>query len=497
MARIKIDTDRVIGRIDPMIYGGFIEHLGRCIYGGIYEPGSDLADENGFRVDVLEALKALRMPALRWPGGNFVSGYHWMDGIGPAETRPVRMDLAWHMEEPNLFGTDEFIRFCRLLDTEPYICVNMGSGTMDEAQAWVEYCNGDGGTQYAELRRRNGNDDPFNVRFWGLGNEMYGAWQIGAYSDPAEYARDAVEFAKVMKWTDPEIKLIGCGRTGGAGWDSTIIGPLVQHIDYLSLHTYTGNADPLANTVQPLRAEWAIRNTASLIEMALQERNLSKSIPIAFDEWNVWYKVRDGRERGKINKLEEAYDLSDALAVAVYLNVFQRTCNVVGMANLAQMVNVIAPIMTRSDGLVLQTIYYPLQMYRNLSLNIALDAWWECDMAHLEGDRRFAGVPYLDVSVTRDEAGENLTVAIVNRSSDDSPSVTIEITGSDVPKQSAQAQVLNGPFPHAANTFDEPGMVKPRKKRVNVSGPRFRVKMPKFSLMVLPVRIGKEAAKPK
>ncbi|MEW6359499.1 MAG: alpha-L-arabinofuranosidase C-terminal domain-containing protein [Planctomycetota bacterium] len=495
MARIKIDTDRVIGRVDPMIYGGFIEHLGRCIYGGIYEPGSDLADKDGFRVDVLDALKGLRMPVLRWPGGNFVSGYHWMDGIGPADRRPVRSDLAWHVEEPNLFGTDEFIRFCRALGTEPYICVNMGSGAMDEAQAWVEYCNGGGGTHYAELRRRNGHEEPFKVKYWGLGNEMYGGWQIGAYADPAQYARDAVEFAKVMRWTDPDIKLIGCGRTGGAGWDASILGPLVQHIDYLSLHTYTGNADPLTNTVQPLRAEWAIRNTASLIEMSLQDRNLSKIIPIAFDEWNVWYKVRDGRERGKINKLEEVYDLSDALAVAVYLNVFQRTCNFVGMANLAQMVNVIAPIMTRPDGMVLQTIYYPLKLYRDLSHDFALDVWCDCDMAHIEGDRRFRDVPSLDVSVTRDEAGENLTIAIVNRSPEDSPTVTIEITGSHVPKQGVEAHVLGGPFPHAANTFDEPTVVKPQKKRIAVSGPRFRVKLPKFSLMILPVELQESAGR--
>lgn len=492
MARIKIDTDRVIGRIDPMIYGGFIEHLGRCIYGGIYEPGSDLADENGFRVDVLEALRELRLPVLRWPGGNFVSGYHWMDGIGPQDLRPHRMDLAWHVEEPNHFGTDEFIAFCRALETEPYICVNMGTGTMDEAQAWVEYCNGDGGTHYAELRRRNGSERPYGVRFWGLGNEMYGAWQIGAYADAAEYARDAVEFAKVMRWTDPEIRLIGCGRTGGAGWDAHVIGPLAQHIDYLSLHAYTGHADPLTNTVQPLCAEWAIRNTALLIEMTLQEKGLTKSIPIAFDEWNVWYKARDGRIRGKIDKLEEVYDLSDALGVAVYLNIFQRTCNVVGMANLAQMVNVIAPILTRPDGLVLQTIYHPLKIYRDMSQDFSLDVWWDCDTVDLEGDRRWEGVPTLDVSVTRDEKCRDLTIAVVNRHEKDSPTVTIDVTGADVPRQKATAKILSGPFPHAANTFDEPAMVKPRNKSVAVSGPRFRMKLPAFSLTVLPVRLGKK-----
>lgn len=491
MSRIKVDCDRVVGKIDPMIYGGFIEHLGRCIYGGIYDEGSKLSDENGFRLDVLLALKQLRIPVLRWPGGNFVSGYHWMDGVGPRDLRPRRMDLAWHAEESNRFGTDEFVRYCRALGTEPYICVNMGSGTMDEAQAWVEYCNGAGKTQYADLRRRNGSELPFGVKFWGLGNEMYGAWQIGAYTDPAQYARDAVEFAKVMRWTDPEIKLIGCGRTGGWGWDSAILLPILPHVDYLSLHTYTGNADPLTNTVQPLRAEWGIRNTSASIEMALQEKNLTKTVPIAFDEWNVWYKVRDGHLRGKTAKLEEVYDLSDALAVAVYLNVFQRTCRTVGMANLAQMVNVIAPILTKPDGMVLQTIYHPLKMYRDLSQDVALDAWVDCETATLEGDRRFRRVPYLDVSVTRDEAGKNLTLAVVNRHAEDSPNVTIEVTGAEVPKQKAELHILAGPFPHAANTFDEPDMVKPKRKALQVSGPRFRVNLPAFSLTIVTLSLAK------
>lgn len=181
MARIKLDPDRRIGELDRRVFGGFVEHLGRCIYGGVFDEGSSLSDERGYRRDVLAAAKDLRIPILRWPGGNFVSGYHWTDGIGARDERPRKMDLAWSTEESNRFGTDEFIEYCRMLGAEPYICVNMGTGTMDEAQAWVEYCNGTGDTYWANLRRENGHEEPYNVRYWGLGNEMYGEWQIGPF----------------------------------------------------------------------------------------------------------------------------------------------------------------------------------------------------------------------------------------------------------------------------------------------------------------------------
>lgn len=222
MAKIKIDLDRKIGNVDRKLFGGFIEHLGRCIYGGIYEEGSPLSDAQGYRTDVLEAIRALRLPVLRWPGGNFVSGYHWQDGVGPLEQRPRRMNLAWQAEESNRFGTDEFLRYCRLIEAEPYLCINMGTGTLDEAQAWVEYCNGAGDTYWANLRRQHGHPDPYQVRYWGLGNEMYGEWQIGALSADV-YVQRAREFAKVMKWTDPTIKLVSCGQSGWNAWDRIVL----------------------------------------------------------------------------------------------------------------------------------------------------------------------------------------------------------------------------------------------------------------------------------
>src|SRR3989442_14540171 len=217
MARIGIDLSRRVGSVDRRIFGNFIEHLGRCIYGGIFEEGSSLSDPRGYRLDVLEAVRPLRVPVLRWPGGNFVSGYHWLDGVGPVDARPRRSELAWYAEESNRFGTNEFIEYCRRIGAEPYICVNMGTGSMDEAQAWVEYCNGTGNTSWANLRRQHGHPEPHGVRYWGLGNEMYGGWQIGSLS-AEDYVKKARTFALVMRRTDPPTQLIGPGHNAGSYW---------------------------------------------------------------------------------------------------------------------------------------------------------------------------------------------------------------------------------------------------------------------------------------
>ena len=249
MAHIGIDLARRIGTVDRRIFGSFIEHLGRCIYGGVYDEGSPLSDERGFRTDVLDAARGLRIPILRWPGGNFVSGYHWLDGVGPKDARPRRSELAWHAEESNRFGTNEFVEYCRVLGTEPYICVNMGSGTMDEAQAWVEYCNGTGNTAWADLRRQHGYPEPHRVRYWGLGNEMYGSWQIGNTS-AHDYVKKARAFALVMKRTDPSIQLIGCGHNGWSEWDEIVLSGLAEFVDYHSVHLYTGCADHYATVFE-------------------------------------------------------------------------------------------------------------------------------------------------------------------------------------------------------------------------------------------------------
>ena len=275
MSRIAIAPSRPLGVIDRKVFGGFVEHVGRCIYGGLYEEGSPLSDERGFRTDVLGLLRDLRLGTLRWPGGNFASNYHWQDGIGPKDGRPRRPDLAWGGEEPNRFGTDEFLAYCAELGTEPYICLNMGTGTLEEALAWVEYCNSAANTYWTARRRNNGHAEPYRVRYWALGNEMYGAWQVGAMS-AEEYVREATRWARAIRMLDPGAVLIGCGETGWTEWDRVVIDGLAGLVDYHSVHLYTGSDDYWTNVLQPHQAERAIRSAAAMIERTAYRQSLPK-----------------------------------------------------------------------------------------------------------------------------------------------------------------------------------------------------------------------------
>ncbi len=485
MAGIKLDPDRTIGTVDRKIFGQFIEHLGRCIYGGVFEEGSPLSDPRGFRRDVLEAARGLRVPVLRWPGGNFVSGYHWTDGIGPVERRPRRMELAWHAEESNRFGTDEFIEYCRELRAEPYICVNMGTGTMDEARAWVEYCNGTGNTYWANLRRENGHPEPYNVRYWGLGNEMYGSWQIGALS-AEDYVKKAREFAKVMLWTDPSIELVGCGHNGLSEWDRTVLEGLAPLVRYHSIHIYTGSDDHYTNVFQAHQAERALDACRAMIDLVRYNQRIEHPIHVAYDEWNVWFRARSAE-----SALEERYTLSDALAVSTYLNGFIRHCDTVKLANLAQMVNVIAPIFTSPEGLFLQTIYHPLRIFAEHSLSLALDAHVECEtreVADQPGAMKMVSdlgpFKLLDVSATRDEAGRELTIAVVNRDAERDIPAVVSLADRCF-EGNAHAWEVNGPDVSAVNSFERPDAVGVTERTVRADGQRLEHTFPAHSLTVL------------
>jgi alpha-L-arabinofuranosidase len=477
MAIIKIDLDRKLGRIDRRIFGSFIEHLGRCIYGGVFEPGSPLSDEEGFRRDVLDAARGLRVPLLRWPGGNFVSGYHWTDGVGPPPQRPRRMELAWHAEESNQFGTDEFIRYCRALGAEPYICVNMGSGSMDEAQAWVEYCNGTGDTYWASLRRANGSPEPYNVRLWGLGNELYGDWQIGSMS-AEEYVKKARQFAAVMQLTDPTIELVSCGHSGWADWDRIVLDGLAKFVRYHSIHIYTGSDDYYTNVLAPHLAERAVRICESLIERARLNQHIDHPIGIAYDEWNVWYRTRtpEWRRAG----LEEQYDLSDALAIASFLNVFIRHCRSVELANYAQMVNVIAPIFTNPTGLFLQTVYHPLQLYAEHAQAVALDAF--TDSPNIDAPE--GPFPALDVSATADDDARHVTINVVNRHRDLPIDTTIELQARIFASELTSYEV-NGPDVSSRNSFESPNDVGIHQQHINTHGATVTYSFPPHSLTIL------------
>ena len=270
-AIIKIDTDRVIDQINPHLYGNFSEHLGQGIYGGIYDPKSIQADEDGFRKDVIEQTKELKVSILRWPGGNFVSGYHWEDGIGDRSKRPTRIDLAWGGKESNMIGTDEFIQFARKAKVEPYFCVNLGTGSLDEARNWVEYCNVEKGTYYSDLRRKNGFEKPHKVTYWGLGNEVDGPWQMG-HKSPEDYSKMAIETAKLMRWIDKDIKLIASGSSNYDAdwnkWNRTILDEMYNYIDYISLHHYSHNTSDyytyLTNTIE-------VENYIRIVEQQIKE----------------------------------------------------------------------------------------------------------------------------------------------------------------------------------------------------------------------------------
>lgn len=479
-SEIRIDPHRRLGEIDRKIYSGFLEHLGRCIYGGIvdYEnPNESLITKEGYRKDVAKALQDLDMPVIRWPGGNFVSSYHWQDGIGPKESRPRRPELAWLNEELNLFGTDEFLHWCEWMKIEPYLCLNMGTGTLDEALAWIEYCNSSLNTFWANLRRSNGHEEPYNVKYWGLGNEVWGPWQVGQMNED-DYCKKALQWAKAIKLLDPSVVLISCGCTGFSKWDYEITQNLFKFVDFHSIHLYTSDAkDQMKNITGPAAAETGIQITAKLLDLA-KITNYSSStsnsvaatedleikkhrVKICFDEWNVWDPIRAGGEVG----CEEKYTLGDALAVGSWLNVFIRQSGHVGMANIAQCVNVIAPIMTNQDKLFFQTTYHPFRLFsqkmRGESLNIHVAT------PLYKGDTRGgnmniewlkdvdSNITILDCSAAIDN--NKIIMAVVNRSPTEDATTKVSLPGE--PRNispNANLWVIYHENINAINTFEEP-----------------------------------------
>ena len=482
-ATIKLDIDRQIGQIDPLLYGNFTEHLGRCIYGGIYDPTSAQADVMGFRKDVIAAARSMGVSSIRWPGGNFVSGYHWLDGIGPRALRPKRKDLAWGDTESNMIGTDEFLKFSKATGAEPYICVNLGTGTWDEARNWVEYCNAPAGFYYADLRGKNGHPEPYHVKYWGLGNEMDGEWQMG-HRNAEDYSKFALEAAKLMKWSDDSIKLVASGSSNYGpdwiNWNKTVLSTLRDHIDYISLHHYAGNHDHDHYKFMAVtnRVDDIISITEGLIHEVSTQYHLQKPIYIAFDEYNVWYRAYNDQ------KLEEHYNLQDALVIAMYLNTFLRHANSVKMANMAQLVNVIAPMMVNSDKLWLQTIYYPLQLFANNCKGVSLETFVQCDR-YDAGE--FRHVPYLDVSSVYDQAKQEVIINVVNRHQDRSIQTTIV-------NQSGQLQTQASLFEiNSASLSDENSLteekVKVLSKQISINGNNILYSFPAHSFTMIIIKI--------
>ncbi len=487
-ARVKIDTERVIGDIDPMIYGNFIEHLGRCIDGGVFDEKSPLSDSDGYRKDVLQAVRNLHVSQLRWPGGNFSSNYNWKDGIGSRNQRPPRLEMAWGAVEGNRFGTHEFLKYSEMIGAQPYICANLGTGTWTDAQQWVEYCNSSEDTAMTRLRKQNGRAEPWKVKFWGLGNEMDGPWQMG-HRSAEDYGKFALEAAKLMKWTDPSIKLIAAGSSNyqpgsdWTGWNRTILQFLNQHADYLSLHMYVGNEqndfpDFLACSVE---LDQRITTAEGIIDAALSGQPGNRRIYIAWDEYNVWYRARGDSERGR-RILEERYNLEDALVVATFLNTFVNHAHMVKMANMAQLVNVIAPIFINDKGLFLQTIYYPLQLFAANSKGKALSLFIESPKYKC---RRFDDVPYLNVSAALDNG--SLVINAVNRSRERAIETDFEAQDKQFSGAVAVSEV-NGPDIKSENDFDK-ATVKVAERSVAAEPRRFRYSVPPHSYTMLKVKL--------
>jgi len=462
MNHIRIDLECTLGDIDHNIFGGFAEPVLQVVYGGIYDPDSPLADEDGLRSDVRAALERLNLSNIRFPGGNFVSGYRWMDGIGPRQERPNRHELAWNAIESNQFGTNEVIKLCRKLNIEPYLCTNCGDGDMREAADWVEYCNGISDTALVKLRREHGFEEPHKVKYWGIGNEVDGLWQIG-YKTPEEYARAVTEFGKVMKRVDPDIKLIA---SAVSLWSGDIVerGQLMleqagDRIDYMALHCYVHNPENDFNKYMTLSELFEERLSAyeGLIRAVSLDSGIKHPIYITVDEWNVWKHPP---------RIDWFQNLEDALVIAMYLNAFIRHAYSVKIANISQIVNRRSPILTRQNSLLLQTIFYPFELYSRTCGQQALDVFWKGET--FDGGE-YTSIRTLDVSATLDESRKQLVVYVINRSQTEAMETTISLTAGQF-AGNVQASVVNGPDIKAENTFEKPNQVGTRETTLKASG---------------------------
>ena len=492
-ATIKVDKDYRIARIDDRIYGSFIEHLGRAVYGGIYEPTHPLADDQGFRKDVLDLTRELKVPIVRYPGGNFVSGYNWEDGIGPKDQRPRRAELAWSAIETNQVGVDEFAEWCRRAGTEPMMAVNLGTRGPDEARSLVEYANFKGGTYWSDRRIQNGWKDPHNIKVWCLGNEMDGDWQI-CHKTAQEYGRTAREAAKVMKWVDPSIELVACGSSNAqmatfGSWEATVLEHTYDLVDYISMHVYYGNRDgDTANFLaRSMDMDHFIHSVAATCDYVKAKMQSKKDIYLSFDEWNVWYHAIPENERAEKWREgpafnEDIYNFEDALLVGSMLITLLRHSDRVKIACLAQLINTIAPIMTRNGGPAWkQTIYYPYlhaSLYgRGTALNVLVDS-------PKYDSKDFSDVPVLDAIMVENEDG-GLTLFAVNK--DQEEEIAVECCLRDYPGwQVVEHLVMDCADRYAVNTEADPERVVPHaSSEHSLTDDVLTVKMPKLSWNVV------------
>ena len=490
-ATINVDPTHIIDEVSPLIFGGFIEHLGRCVYEGVYDPDSSVADEDGFRTDVMRALGELQMTIMRYPGGNFASGYHWEDGVGPQEQRPTVRELAWQSIETNAFGTDEFLKLCGKMGWEPMLAVNLGTGSPEEARNWVEYCNSESGTKYADQRGKNGVKEPHGVKYWCLGNEMDGPWQLG-HVPAKEYAIRAQQAAKMMKDCDRSIEMVACGSSGTGittfpEWDREVLEYIGTLAPYVSLHKYVGNPndDPFEYFATGTKVDRQIETIDSTCRYVQAVNRSNRRHYLCFDEWNVWYKdmTMDGAGKVAPALIEEDYNFEDALVVGQFLNSFIRHADVVKIANIAQVVNVIAPLKTRGNELLKQTTFHAFRLFserksgQSLRLAVSGDSF----------DTDEGPVSCLDTSCIYSAEGNSLSLFMINLSPTDNMTVTVNLHGLEA--TSVTGEILHHADLKALNTFENPDAVVMNEFTEVSMGADLTAELPAASLVRLDVKL--------
>jgi alpha-N-arabinofuranosidase len=495
-AKVFLDTNRTIAPISPLLFGGFAEHMGRCIYEGIYDPDSPLSDEKGFRKDVIEALRDQTYTVIRYPGGNFLSGYNWLDGVGPKAQRPRRRELAWQSTETNQFGTNEFMMFCAAINAVPMLAVNMGTGTIQSASDLVEYCNVPGGTYWSDLRVNHGFRDPHNVRYWCVGNEMDGFWQIG-HLGAVEYGKKALEAAKMMKWQDPTIKTVLCGSSNDRmptypEWDRTALEIAWDAMDYHSMHYYINNCeqDSPSYLASAVRLERFVDTLEGTLRYVKAKRRSKHDVYLSWDEWQVWNSLgspMQGNWTEAPHLAEDIYNLEDALVVAQWLNVFLRKSHVLKIACVAQIVNVISWLQTRGDKLLKQPSYYVFKLVSNLARGEALDVLVKSPLVET---KQYDAVPTLDVSASYNIENQQGTIFLVNRSLRE-PVVTDLIWQNGKTIQAGEGWQLTGNDPKESNSWDEPNrlIANPVSTPTFIDGQAI-MQLPPLSFTAVTFRLG-------
>ncbi|GHC65255.1 arabinosylfuranosidase ArfA [Neogemmobacter tilapiae] len=501
-ASVTAHKDFTIAKIDDRIYASFLEHLGRAIYTGIYEPDHPTADKNGMRQDVIDIVKELNTPYVRYPGGNFVSAYNWEDGVGPREDRPTRLDLAWHTSDSNAVGVHEFSDWCDAVGTKMMLAVNLGSRGLDDARNFLEYVNGPVGSAWGDLRKKNGRAEPFNVDLWCLGNEMDGPWQVG-HKTADEYGRLANEVAKTMRAFDKNLQLVVCGSSNAdmktyPEWERIVLEHTYESVDYISLHMYFANHAHHTGNYLALneKLDRYITTVESTINLVKANKRSKHNVYISFDEWNVWYHSREQDKKileGNAGwphaprLLEDIYNFEDVLQVGLILNTFIRKSNVVKIACIAQLVNVIAPIMTDPMGKAWrQTIFYPYYFASAFGRGTALQLAVNCPGYDAEVADN---VPFVDVSGVHDEAAGTLTFFAVNRHESESIETEISLQGFGAGSV-IDHQVMTHKDLRAVNTAENMMNVAPSKGTgAALKDGTLTVKLPPLSYQMIRVKL--------